>query len=208
MGCSVDEPKKVTGYGRCMISGVYVFTDLYVDTPYTLAEFTAKVVRAEIAESKTDGGGKAETIERDLAVADLFSAIEYDMIPYGNGLFRGNETNLRKGGFTISSEPAAQDVPDTLVIKEVVKGVTEGTYRVKLRKAEIASQGKNNNLTYYIYSIDPANPNNKTLILIATNRFKLILTTLVYGTAVKLAISARNRRGFSVLSTVFPFMPY
>jgi hypothetical protein len=201
MGVTQKDHVGINELGQKVLDTIFVHADVYADVPITQAILKSKVDVSVAAQAHVKKGGTAAKIARDTASKDLHDTLENLILPYVNGLWKGNQQNLVLSGFSVSKDPAPVDPPAIPVIKKIVDGTEPGTVKIILEKSTGPLNKKKQSLMYFVYQTkNPLDETTLQLVLTTSNSHQLIVQNVQKDVPVYYCVSARYRKMGSELS--------
>ena len=150
----------------------------------------------------TAKGNSAIKDLRNLLTAKIYGEL-MTLMANVNIVAAGNIATINLSGFPYSQDPTPQAVPDQVIIKKVVDGVTELSAKISIVSL------KQTRLTYTVRTTTVAgagvNDPSWVIALRTTNSRKLILTDLVLNQSIYISIMAENVRGEGIYSDSMRF---
>ena len=201
MHCTKKEPERVIDRGLSVSETMYVNPTEYATPPETKVNLDSKITAAANAQALVKDGGKFEKANRDTLVAELFALLENTLLPYVNGLYKGDRSKLMLSGFPVSDDPAPHSVPAAPVIKSIEKGPEPHSAKIILAKTTSPLSTKRERLTYFVWMGLGEEEAELKNVLTVTNRHKLIITGLTRGKEYVFTVSCRNAAGGGELAT-------
>ena len=139
---------------------------------------------------------------RDALALKIYGELQL-LLPPVNLAAAGSAAIIGLSGFPSSLDTNPQAVPNKVIIKKIVAGVTELSAKIQIESL------KQKHLTYTIRTTTvagalPTDPSWVTVLLTPSSR-KLILTGLVYSQILYISVNAFNTHGVGVFSDTVSF---
>jgi len=201
MHCTKKEPERVIDRGLSVSETMYANPTEYATPPETKVNLDAKITAAANAQALVKDGGKFEKANRDTLVAELFALLENTLLPYVNGLYKGDRSKLMLSGFPVCDDPAPHPVPAAPVIKSIEKGPEPHSAKIYLAKTTGPLNKKRERLNYYVWMSDDGDEEHIRIVLTVTSQRKLIVTGLNRGKEYIFTVSCSNAAGGGELAT-------
>jgi hypothetical protein len=179
MHCLKTQPQKVIDLAIKLLAYLYVNILEYATPPISKVNFEKQKNAASDAQGKVKDGSVTDTSKRDDEVETLHDMMKLQILPYVNGLYRGDRSNLLLSGYDVADESMPHPVPDAPIIKSIVRGKLPHSAKINLEKTKNPLGKKREKLTYFVLRADADGPDeNFKLVLTTTSMFKLVVTHL------------------------------
>jgi hypothetical protein len=197
--------KGILTQGKLFLSHLYVETTLYPTPIIAEADFKPLVENADKAMVAAENGGDIEMANREEMCGKLLEAMGQKLIPYINGLWAGNRTNLEKSGAKVSALPSPVPPPDQPVIKKIVRGPEAGSVKIYLVRGVNSSLKKRSRTEYRIFMFEKEEDTKGIEIGDTTNSTKLIGYDVPESVYRYFSVRAKNTGGSSLLASKVRF---
>lgn len=182
-----------------IIKGLSDNEDDFPDQPAIVASFKSKtnVLDEKIALAK---GNSLIKTERDALSRELYFDIR-SIIPYVDGISKGNKTMVEKSGFSASKEAEKAPAPAAVEVKRVANGNQNNSAKIYIKADKYAK--------FYIVEMRITNNANSKWekVLTTSDSRALIITGLERGVEVSFRVAAGNSVGIGAWSQVMTFIP-
>ena len=205
--CSQGQWKLVINRSIKVRDTLYVNAQLYATPKVTQNDFEAQVEKTITAEGAAMDGGVDETANYYEQAGLLFNML-VELVNYVNGLYRGKKVELLASGFDVVDETVPQGIPNTPVVKRLVAGKEAHSVKFYLANSPATPGKKKPGVTYIVeMTTDASKEENFKPELITTNQFKLVITGLTRGVETFFRLAAKNSKGQSDWTEIFPIFP-
>jgi hypothetical protein len=206
MGCTFRMYTKIIELALSVYDLLYANPLIYPTPPLTNVQLKVLIDAAVEAVAKAVGGGRLAIIDRNDKVKLLFYALINQLLPYVNGLWRGNQPNLALSGFPLSKEPEPIGAPLVPVIKRVEKGTGPNTVKIVLEKRTGSVSQRKARLIYFVFKCSDAEGTNLQLVYTTSSAHDLIVQNVPRGDDSYYTVSARHGKNGTELATKVRFL--
>jgi len=201
LGCDINKPQSVIDRGVKVDEGIFGHSLIYVTPTVVKVDYEAQLLRAQTKQGLVKNGSVQDTIDRDVEVKGLYGMLDNKLLPYTNGLFKGNKQNLAISGFPVWDHNTPHGVQEAPLIKKIVAGPVANSVKIMLAKTTSPLLMKKEKLLYFVYVSDSADGPEIKLIFKGTNSRKLIVLNVQMGIYLWYSVTVLNSAGESLPST-------
>jgi hypothetical protein len=196
-----DDWEGTYNQGNTFLTHLYVENVIYATPIIAKDDFTKMVEDAGKAITDANKGDDTEKAIREDLCRELHYAMGKKLIPYINGLWIGNLTNLEKSGAKVSADSSPVPPPDQPVINRIGRGPIAGSVKISLVRGVNSTLKRRSRTLYRVFMFEKEDDVKGTEVGSTYNSNKLYGYEVPESVNRYFSVQAQNSGGYSLLAS-------